>query len=159
MNQCVTQCWWRCQVKWGEQLWWDPPKTPLQEVRNSGEEGSGKCVGLAGSGKKASFLGGTGWWDHRLWTHWNKAQNKASILKPNPWGDRAVRQPTKDPATLLGKPCTSPGLQPFPLLASTDCPGSQELDGVKFSALQIGLLSSLPEMHFCVVHSFAPDAV
>lgn len=30
---------------------------------------------------------------------------------------------------------------------------------VKFSALQTALLSSLPEAHFCVVHSFAPDAV
>lgn len=59
MNQCVTQCWWHCQVKWGKQHQWDPP-APLQEVRNSGEEGSGKCMGLAGSGKKASFLGGTG---------------------------------------------------------------------------------------------------
>lgn len=62
-------------------------------------------------------------------------------------------------ATLLGKPCTSPGLQPVPLLASTDCLGSQELDAVKFSALQTALLSSLPEVHFFVVHSFAPDAV
>lgn len=62
-------------------------------------------------------------------------------------------------ATLLGKPCTSPGLQPVPLLASTDCLGSQGLDGVKFSALQTALLSSLPEVHFCVVCSFAPDAV
>lgn len=30
---------------------------------------------------------------------------------------------------------------------------------MKFSALQTALLSSLPEVHFYVVHSFAPDAV
>lgn len=135
------------------------PPSPSAGGEEQQEEGSGKFVGLAGSGKKASFLGRTGWWDHRLWTHWNKAQNKASILKPNPWGHRAVRQPTKDLATLLGKPCTSPGLQPDPLLANTDCLGSQDLDGVKFSVLQTALLSLLPEVHFCVVHSFAPDAV
>lgn len=41
----------------------------------------------------------------------------------------------------------------------TDCLGSQELDRGKLSALQTALLSSLPEVHFCVVHSFAPDAV
>lgn len=50
-------------------------------------------------------------------------------------------------------------MQPDPLSASTDSLGSQELDGVKFSVLQTALLSLLPEVHFCVVHSFAPDAV
>lgn len=36
------------------------PPSPSAGGEEQREEGSGKCVGLAGSGKKASFLGGTG---------------------------------------------------------------------------------------------------
>lgn len=59
MNQCVTQCWWHCKVKWGGATSAGPP-SPSAEGEEQWEEGSGKCVGLAGSGKKASFLGETG---------------------------------------------------------------------------------------------------
>lgn len=42
-------------MKWGEQHQWDPPN-PSAGGEEQREEGSGKCVGLAGSGKKANFL-------------------------------------------------------------------------------------------------------
>lgn len=59
MNQCVTRCWWQSQVKiWGEQRRAGPPlPAPLREASEEREEGSGRCTGLAASGKRAGFPG------------------------------------------------------------------------------------------------------
>lgn len=51
MNQCVTQCWWHCQVKWGEQHQRDPP-APLQEVRSSGRKAQGSVWAWQAQRKK-----------------------------------------------------------------------------------------------------------
>lgn len=83
MNQCVTRCWWQSQVKiWGEQRRAGPPlPAPLREASEEREEGSGRCTGLAASGKRAGFPGELADGITGSETIEKKAQNKKQSLR------------------------------------------------------------------------------